>query len=57
VLKVYVEGDVDAAVALREVASFVGVHQSGVHLIQVEKLPRSESGKIEYANLEQLTGI
>lgn len=56
-LRVYVEGDVDAAVVHRAVASFVGVHESGVHLIQVEKLPRSESGKIEYANLERLTGL
>lgn len=56
-LKVYVEGMVDSAKVLREVSTFVGVHVSGIGIHQIDRLPRSESGKIEYSNLEKLAAL
>lgn len=54
VLKVYVEGDENSVDVVREVASFVGVHPTGIEVVLVESLPRTDSGKVEYSRLERL---
>jgi len=54
VLKVYVEGVENSVDVVREVASFVGVHPTGIEVILVENLPRTDSGKVEYSRLERL---
>ena len=57
-LRIYVTGqDADGARAIKErVVARLRVHPSAVAVVGVDALPRSEAGKIRYAQLESLDG-
>ena len=50
-LEVYVEGECDLSDITAELASFIGVHPSGIRVMSVTELPRAESGKVLYTRL------
>ena len=52
-LQVFVEGVCDVTDVRNQLANFVGVHPSGVKVTIIAELPRAESGKVLYSQLEK----
>ena len=52
-LQAFVEGVCDVTDVTNQLASFVGVHPSGVKVTIIAELPRAESGKVLYSQLEK----